>query len=566
MSVAEDLYTAGYVTYPRTDNTVYPEDLEPAELLAALADLPEMGEDAAALLEGERDGDIEPTRGDTESTDHPPIHPTDELPDLDELSEAEAEIYELVVRRFLATVADPAEWADLRVVVDADGASLKANGRRLLSPGYHDVYPYVSSSEEHLPEVAEGDDLAIEDVRLAAKQTQPPRRYSQSRLVEIMKEKGVGTKSTRHHTLEKLYDRGYVSGDPPQPTKLAMAVVDAAEEYAQQIVTEDMTQQLERDMTAIAEGEATLEDVTEESREMLRAVFEDLSENHEAVGELLQESLKEDASLGECPDCGERLLVRRSRSGSAFVGCDGYPDCEFTLPLPDRGEPEITDEVCTEHGLNEVRMLDGRNSYTHGCPLCQAEDAGDGPVVGTCPDCGREHGGRLRVKRLRNGSRLVGCARYPDCEYSLPLPRRGELTVTDDRCGEHGLREIVIDADSDEPWELGCPVCNFREYRARQAEQGGNLDLAAVEGVDEETQKRLADADVTSVADLVAADPAALAERMDVGEERVRVLRRAAIAAVEGLDEDGDDDEDEDGDEVGVDPASDADAESGAEA
>ncbi len=562
MSVAEDLYTAGYVTYPRTENTVYPDDLDPEERVADLTDHPEIGDDAADL----QGGDLDPTRGDTESTDHPPIHPTSEVPDPGDLGEDEAELYELIARRFLATVAEPAEWADVRVVADAGGASLKANGRRLVSPGYHAVYPYVSSSEEHLPEVAEGDRLAIEEVRLDAKQTQPPRRYSQSRLVEIMKEKGVGTKSTRHHTIEKLYDRGYVDGDPPRPTRLARAVVDAADEFAEQIVSEEMTQRLERDMTAIAEGEADLEDVTEESREMLRAVFDDLAANREEVGDLLQESLKADASIGDCPECGERLLIRRS-SGSPFVGCDGYPSCEFTLPLPEDGEPEITDEVCEEHGLHEVRMLAGRNTYTHGCPMCAKEDAGAGPVVGTCPECGREHGGELQVKRLRNGSRLVGCARYPSCEYSLPLPRRGDLTVTEDRCAEHGLRELVVDADSDDPWDLGCPVCNFREYRARQAEQGGDLDLSAVEGVDEETETTLAEADVTSVADLVGADPADLAERAGIEETRARGLRRAAIAAVEGLDADGDDD-DEDGDdegvEGGVDPGADTDA--GAEA
>ncbi len=514
-----------------------------------------MGDDAAALRDG--DGDLDPTRGDTESTDHPPIHPTDELPALDDLSDDEAELYELVVRRFLATVADPAEWADLRVVADADGASLKANGRRLVSPGYHEVYPYVSSTEEHLPDVAEGDRLVVEDVRLEAKQTQPPRRYSQSRLIEMLKELGVGTKSTRHHTLEKLYDRGYVDGDPPRPTRLAMAVVDAAEEYAEQIVTADMTQRLERDMTAIAEGEATLEEVTQESREMLRAVFEDLAANREEVGDLIRESLKEDATLGRCPDCGERLLLRRSRSGSSFVGCDGYPDCEFTLPLPDRGEPEITDAVCERHDLHEVRMLDGRDSYDHGCPLCAEEAAGDGAALGACPDCGRDHGGELRVKTLRNGSRLVGCSRYPDCEYSLPLPRRGDLTVTDAVCAEHGLRELVVDESDDDPWELGCPVCNYREYRARQAERGGDLDLRSVEGVGEETASILADADVESVADLVAVDPPALAERADIDEGRARGLRRAAIAAVEGLDADGDEDEDdEDGDDDQTAPAS----------
>jgi len=531
MSVAEDLYTAGYVTYPRTDNTVYPDDLDPEELLSTFADHPTFGEDATSLL----GGDVEPTRGDTETTDHPPIHPTGQIPDRGELSDDEWELYELVVRRFFATVADPAEWAHLRVVAEAGGRSLKANGRRLLEPGYHEVYPYPSTSENYLPAFSEGQSLRVEDVRLADKQTQPPRRYGQSTLIEMMESRGVGTKSTRHTTLEKLYDRGYVEGDPPRPTQLAMAVVDAAEEYADQIVTEEMTQQLEADMAAIARGEATLEAVTEESREMLRRVFESLAESREEIGDYLRESMKADKTLGRCPECGEKLLVRRSRTGSAFVGCDGYPDCEFTLPLPDAGEPLVLDERCEEHGLRHVKILAGRNTFVHGCPMCAKEDAGEGPVLGACPECGEVHGGELVVKRLQNGSRLVGCSRYPECEYSLPLPRRGRIEVTEATCEEHDLPELVIyDGDDDDPWELGCPICNYREYRARQAESDGDLELTSLDGVGDRTVEKLEDAGIESVADLVDADADDLAEQIDrVSTERIREWQETAGEVVE---------------------------------
>ena len=63
-----------------------------------------------------------------------------------------------------------------------------------------------------------------------------------------------------------------------------------------------------------------------------------------------------DKTLGPCPESDHQLLVRRSRRGSVFVGCDGYPECRFTLPLPDRGEPLVMDEVCEEHGLRHVRL------------------------------------------------------------------------------------------------------------------------------------------------------------------------------------------------------------------
>ena len=519
MSLAEDLYTAGYITYPRTDNTVYPDDLDPRDLVETLAGEREFREDGRALLESE--GDLSPTRGENETTDHPPIHPTGDLPEKSTLSEAEWQVYELVVRRFFATVAEPATWEHLRVTADAGGLSLKANGKRLVDPGYHEVYPYFGTEENYVPDVSEGDKLDITDSRLEEKQTQPPRRIGQSRLVEKMSDLGIGTKSTRHNTIDKLYDRGYVEGDPPKPTGLAMGVVAAAEEYADLVVSEDMTARLEEDMTAIAEGEATLAEITEESREMLERVFEELEPSAEAIGEHIREALKEDKELGPCPECGERLLLRSSRGGSHFVGCDGYPDCTFTLPLPNKGDPLVLEETCEEHDLHHVKMLAGRGTFVHGCPQCQADEADEeeDQVIGACPDCGETEGGDLAIKRLRSGSRLVGCTRYPDCEYSLPLPRRGGMEVTEVYCEEHDLPELVVH-NGDDPWELGCPICNYREYKAKQEEDDG---LEAISGIGEKTKEKLERAGIEGVEDLADADAEDLAEDVEgVSASRIR--------------------------------------------
>ena len=516
MSIAEDLYTAGYITYPRTDNTVYPDDLDPADLLETFLGT-QFGDDAESLLSKD---ELDPTRGDTETTDHPPIHPTPDIPDRGDLSENEWEVYELVVRRFFATLADPAIWEHLRVVAVTEGLSLKANGKRLLDRGYHAVYPYFNTSENYVPDVDEGESLAIDDVRLEEKETQPPRRYGQSRLVEKMEELGIGTKSTRHNVIEKLYDRGYIESDPPRPTRLAMAVVEAAEEFADLIVSEEMTRELEEDMTAIANGEKNLEDVTEESREALDRIFEALADSREAIGDHLQESLKADKTLGPCPECGEDLLVRRSRRGSYFVGCDGYPDCRFTLPLPNTGEPLILEEVCSEHELRHVKMLAGRSTFVHGCPRCKAEEADEteDEVIGTCPECGEEHGGELAIKKLRTGSRLVGCTRYPDCEYSLPLPRRGDIEVTDEFCEEHDLPELVVH-NGDEPWELGCPICNYQEYKAERR----SADLESLDGIGPKTAEKLQEAGIDEVGDLEGVDADEVASNVEgVSADKVR--------------------------------------------
>ncbi|WIV65966.1 DNA topoisomerase I [Natrialbaceae archaeon AArc-T1-2] len=535
MSIAEELYTAGYITYPRTDNTVYPDDLDPEELLAAFTAHRTFDDDAESLLAAE---EITPTEGDEETTDHPPIHPTGEIPvrgtDVDD---DEWQIYELVVRRFFATVADPATWHHLKVVAEVEDCRLKANGKRLVEPGYHDVYPYFSTTENYVPDLKDGEAVAIEDVDLEDKQTQPPRRYGQSRLIETMEDIGLGTKSTRHNTLQKLYDRGYIEDDPPRPTKLAMAVVEAAEEYADRVVSEEMTAQLEADMDAIASGEASLEDVTDDSRAMLEEIFADLVDSREEIGDLLRKSLKADKRLGPCPECSEDLLVRRSRHGSYFVGCDGYPDCEFTLPLPSTGKPLILEEQCDEHDLHHVKMLAGRQTFVHGCPLCKAEEAGEGPVLGDCPECGSEEGatsetsrgedgetvgagGELAIKTLQSGSRLVGCTRYPDCEYSLPLPRRGEIEVTDEHCEEHELPELVVH-NGDDPWELGCPICNYREFQARENESG--TDLESLDGIGAKTAEKLEAAGIENIDDLTDADPESVAEDVDgISADRVR--------------------------------------------
>lgn len=516
MSVAEELYTAGYITYPRTDNTVYPDDLDIEELLGEFTGHREFGKDAEALLEGEP----VPTEGDEETTDHPPIHPTGEIPSASELGDAEREIYELVVRRFFATVADPAEWEHLRVTAAVGEHQLKANGKRLLEPGYHAVYPYSNADENHLPNVEEGEELPITDVRFEEKETQPPRRRGQSRLIEKMEDIGIGTKATRHNTIEKLYDRRYIENDPPRPTKLARGVVDAGEQFADLVVSEEMTSQLERAMAAIADGEIGFDDVTDESREMLAAVFEELHDSREEIGDYLRKSLKADKTLGPCPDCGDELLVRQSRHGSYFVGCDGYPDCEFTLPLPSSGEPQILDETCEEHDLREVKMLAGRSTFVHGCPVCAAEEADDTEdrIIGECPDCGTEQNGELAIKTLRTGSRLVGCTRYPDCEYSLPLPRRGDIEITDDYCEEHGLPELVVE-NGDEPWELGCPICNYREYKERQS--AGELE--DLDGIGAKTVEKLAAVGIESIDDLRESEANTVAaEVQGVSENNVR--------------------------------------------
>ncbi len=367
MRLAESLYTAGFISYPRTDNTVYPESVDMRTHIELFKVGGAFKQYAEQLL---KKTELVPTRGKKETTDHPPIFPAS-LAKKSELKDDEWKVYELIVRRFFATFADQAEWVTMRVKFDINDEEFNVSGARLIVPGWRWYYPYNAPEDRLLPVLQEGDKLSVDKTEIVDKETNPPSRYGQGRLIRIMEELGLGTKATRHDIISKLYSRAYVHGNPLQPTKTAYAVVEALEEYAATITKPDMTSKLEENMDKIAEGNIKEDDVVQESKEMLDSVFEDLEKNKEDISESLRTGLREDKVVGTCQKCGSQLMVRRSKRGSRFIGCEGYPDCNFSLPLPKSGQVIVTDKLCEEHGLYHIRIITpGRRPWNLGCPNC----------------------------------------------------------------------------------------------------------------------------------------------------------------------------------------------------
>ncbi len=365
MRIAEHLYVNGFISYPRTDNTVYPETLDTRGIIASFLNT-EFHEYAQKLLGGR----LTPTRGKKETTDHPPIHPATPAKRSD-LKEDEWKIYELVVRRFFATFAGETQWETISVTVDISGENFGANGARLVEPGWRWYYSYNVPEDRILPRLKEGQLLNVKEVNLAGKETQPPSRYGQGHLIKVMEDLGLGTKSTRHEIISKLYSRAYVHGNPLQPTKTAYAVIEALEKYANTITKPEMTGKLEHDMDEISEGKLAEDYVIKESRDMLDGIFKDMSKNKELISESLRNGLYEDRIIGTCQKCSSDLIIRKSRKGSRFIGCSAYPKCDFTLPLPKSGQIVVTDKQCKEHGLYFIKIISkGRRPWDIGCPHC----------------------------------------------------------------------------------------------------------------------------------------------------------------------------------------------------
>jgi DNA topoisomerase-1 len=356
MSIAEELYMMGLTSYPRTDNTVYPPSLNINTILQKLA----TAHFSKEVQEIQTNGRKYPTHGKQQTTDHPPIHPVDAP--TKKLSPDQMKIYELICRRFFATLAKDAISESTDVVFDITGEKFITGGYRLVEPHWKQIYPYFKEKRKTLPELNEGEKLEVVKITVNEEKTKPPQRYSQGALIAKMEQLALGTKSTRHEIISKLYSRKYVSGGTPVPTSTAIAVVDALINC--DVVKPKMTAELEADMNGIAEGKKTLEEIVKESRSMLTKVMQELEPEKEKIKENITNAVKEQNTIGPCPKCGKALVVRISKKGKRFVGCTGYPDCKNTYSLPQQGGLTMTTKLCDACNSPIVSVkMKGRQSW-----------------------------------------------------------------------------------------------------------------------------------------------------------------------------------------------------------
>lgn len=239
-----------------------------------------------------------------------------------------------------------------------------AGGTVVTKEGWLAVYPYGRRADEEIPKLSEGEEVKVLGSELLAKETQPPGRYGQGRLVRLMEDLGLGTKATRPSIIQNLYDRGYVHDDPLVPTETGIAVAKALRDFASEIATHEMTAELERSMDEISEGKVSKDSVVDHSRDVLRQVYEHLESSQEEFAEIVRSGIREDSVLGPCKKCGKNLTIRRARkSGKRFAGCEGYPECDQTYSLPPRGEIIPLGTLCEECDSPEIKVVGGRRPW-----------------------------------------------------------------------------------------------------------------------------------------------------------------------------------------------------------
>ena len=475
MRIAESLYMDGFISYPRVDNTVYPRSLDLVGIVKGLA---ERSPALAPVCRKVLAGPMHPTRGKTETTDHPPIHPTGQG-NPDTLDGAQKKLYNLIARRFLATLMGPATIENTKLSIDVAGEPFTASGDVLVEAGFREAYPYGLKRDEQLPALKEGDVVGVRDLVLEAKQTEPPARYSQGKLVQEMEKRGLGTKSTRASIIERLYEVKYLKNDPIEPSQLGIAVIDALSEYAPRITTPQMTSELEDDMTRVAEGKDTQEHVVTHSRALLAGMLDGLIEHKDDLGDAIADAVTADAKVGTCPKCGKDLVMKQSaKTRGSFIGCMGWPECDVTYPVPSgvKVQPLEGDAaVCPECGAPRVKCKPYRGRAYEQCvnPKCPTNYEAD-LKVGECAACkaaGRQ-GDLIAHKSERTGKRFIRCTNYDECGTSYPLPARGKLTATGEVC-EHCGAPIVVVETARGPWRICVNMdCPGKENKKKESSSG----------------------------------------------------------------------------------------------
>ena len=368
LEIAQELYSASYISYPRTSSNQLPPSINIKKILTDLSKQKEYKELCEELI---RENKLTPNNGKKQDPAHPAIHPTGVMPK--KLDDRQSKIYDLIVRRTLASLAEPAKRETQTVKLIIKNEPFITKGTRTIEKGWHKFYGrHNPNKEEELPKLTEKQEIKVKKINLLAKETQPPKRYTPASIIKELEKRELGTKATRSAIIESLYNRNYVKDQSLEVTDLGLKTVETLDKYCPEILDEKMTRDLEEDMEEIRAGKETKEKVIDRAKRDLDKILKHFKENEIKIGKELsvanQETLEKESIVGKCPECKKndlRIMYSR-RFKSYFVACSGYPKCKTTFSLPNYALPKPTDKLCEECKSPLVLMIrKGKRPYEY---------------------------------------------------------------------------------------------------------------------------------------------------------------------------------------------------------
>jgi len=429
LALAQRLYIKGLISYPRTSSQKLPKEIGYKNIIQKISRQKEYKRFCSELLKTQ----LIPTQGSKTDAAHPAIYPTGVVPKA--IKSRERKIYDLIVRRFMSVFGEDAVRETIILNIGVNSEIFIAKGTKTIKQGWFKYYGnHVKIKEEELPEVEKNDEVKVRSIKKLEKETQPPRRFTESSIIRELEKRNLGTKATRAQIVESLYDRGYVMGKSIEATLLGIKIVDTLEKYCPEILDVELTKTFEEEMEEIREKKKTEEQILKRAKKELTKILKNFKEKEKKIGEGLLESYNEEDELGKCPKCGGTLKVMYSRkTKSRFVACSNYPDCKVTYKIPQRGTITKTGKVCEKCKLPIVKILNGRRKQeiclNPDCPnkKVDKEEAKEikefqkNGVNKKCPKCGHD-----LVLRSSVYGKFIGCSNYPKCKYTEKINGNGK--------------------------------------------------------------------------------------------------------------------------------------------
>ncbi|MBI5149102.1 DNA topoisomerase I [Candidatus Pacearchaeota archaeon] len=339
LNIAQQLYLAGLISYPRTSSQKLPSTIGYQSLLKKLS------RSYATLVQYTKKN--VPIEGKKEDV-HPAIYPTGEQA---KLEGDQKNLYELIARRFISCFCDNALIENKKIVVQVDGLKFLTEGIQIKEKGWLNVYK-AAMQEKKLPDL--NGHVRIKEIRIEEKQTQPPRRYSQAGLVAELTRRNLGTKATRAMIIDTLYGRGYIKEKTIEATPFGIALIDTLKKEAPAIIDEKLTRHFEKELELIEKGKDHEKEIIGEAKTIINKIIADFKKNEVSIGkELLvgveetREIEKEESKIMQCPTCHKGdLVIKKNMKGQQFLACSAYPNCKQTYSLPHYSLIKKTDEKC----------------------------------------------------------------------------------------------------------------------------------------------------------------------------------------------------------------------------
>ena len=253
---------------------------------------------------------LSPNEGSKTDPAHPAIYPTGEMPK-GKLEGVELKLFDLIIKRFLATFGDPAisKHTTVTILINDDHV-FKADEKKIISEGWIFFYkPYINTTglgtQTHLPALHDGDILKNVAVTMDERFTKPTFRFNQASLLEEMEKEKIGTKATRSDVISTLFKRNYISsttityqkennvarGGGIQATDIGFEIIQSMRKYIPNIVSTDLTRSLEEQLEGVESGKISSAFVIEYAISKLKEAIVPFKEKEVEIGHQITDAI-----------------------------------------------------------------------------------------------------------------------------------------------------------------------------------------------------------------------------------------------------------------------------------